>query len=100
MTEQASNIPTSALFADLQVTLTEIQLIEMLPEDKREKHESRLNGNYQIRDSILAIMQDRFSPDDIDKFLKDGYEREVSIAETFVSFAHYSMEGPNALGLG
>ena len=76
----ADNIPTAELFADLQVSLTEIVLIELL--DDAGNYSSRLNANCNIRDIIKGILKERFSESDIIGFLEHGYPCLVDVSRT------------------
>lgn len=71
-------IKNSELFADLQETLTEIFLIELLG-DLSPEIQDRLKGNHQIKEVIKNIMRDRFSYNDIINFLENGYPRQVDL---------------------
>lgn len=74
------DISDGQLFADLQVSLTEIILIHLLRnQDLRESYDGRFVGNQQISDSIISIMEDRFSDEDIVGFLENGYPRQVDL---------------------
>lgn len=78
-----NDIATGELFADLQVTLTEIVLIELLEETSSiDNYVDRLNGNVQIRDTIKGIMRRRFAHTDIARFLDHGFPRQVNLAQT------------------
>ena len=74
----AGHISDGELFADLQVTLTEIFLIQLFDDKqgvKLKDYQSRLNSNCTTRDSIKSIMKDRFGENDIKDFLENGYPR-------------------------
>lgn len=80
-----SHISDGELFADLQVSLTEIFLIELIDDDTiTRNYNDRLNGNVQIRDAIKGIMKDRFSSDDIERFLESGFPRQVDLSKDLV----------------
>lgn len=75
------NIPTGELFRDLQISYTEVVLLNMLSErgyltgnDRR-----RLQGNMEIIDNIKQIMEHRFTVEDIQQFLENGYPRATSL---------------------
>ena len=71
-------IPVGVLMADLQTTLTEIYLLEMLPKDIFEKHYiERYESNLVMRAKIEAIMKERFDSFVIQKFLECGYPRTI-----------------------
>lgn len=72
-----NEIPTSELFADLQVSLTEIFLIEQF--GLNDEYQDRLIGNKKVLASIQSIMEDRFWKDEIIGFLENGFPRKVDL---------------------
>lgn len=82
---KADEITTGELFADLQVSLTELFLIEMLGDDELAgAFGERLRGNIEIKDGITAIMKDRFSSEDIAGFLRNGFPRRVDMSSATI----------------
>lgn len=77
--EDTMHIPDGELFADLQATMTDIVLIEMLGYDYSGEYNTRLESSRVTRDTIVKIMQLRFSPDDIKRFLESGYPRATNL---------------------
>lgn len=71
------HLSNGALFADLQTSLTEIVLLEMLDEHT-EAEKFRLEGNERIVESIMATMKERFDEEQVRSFLDYGYPRRVS----------------------
>ena len=74
----ATEIPDAELFADLQVSLTEIFLIQLFDAEFLNENRNRLNGNYQVRDAIKGIMKQRFIRDDVRSFLENGFPRRIT----------------------
>uniref|UniRef100_A0A6M3J190 Uncharacterized protein n=2 Tax=viral metagenome TaxID=1070528 RepID=A0A6M3J190_9ZZZZ len=73
------------LFTDLQVTLTEIVLVKMIRSaELKDKYNDRLIGNKRILDAIKKIIADRFSDDDIQKFLEAGFPRQVNLGKVII----------------
>ena len=82
---RADKITTGELFADLQVSLTELFLIEMLGDgDLAGEFEERKRGNREIKGGITAIMKDRFSSEDIAGFLRNGFPRRVDMSNATI----------------
>lgn len=74
-------ISTGELFADLQVSLTELFLIEMLGDGELVgEFDERRRGNQEIVEGITAVMKDRFSPEEIAVFLRNGFPRQVDLS--------------------
>jgi len=73
-----NEIPTSELFADLQVSCVDIILMEMLPEGLSTE---RLQGEREIQKEITRRIRERFSDSDIQEFLENGYPRKVVLKE-------------------
>lgn len=71
------HLANGKLFADLQISLTEIVLLEMLDEHT-EAEKFRLEGNERIVESIMATMKERFDEDQVRSFLDYGYPRRVN----------------------
>ena len=78
-------IPNGELFADLQVSFTEIVLVDILEErsqlPKGYTLQNRRSANKKIVERIKAIMKKRFSQNDIYTFLEKGFPREVNLAK-------------------
>ena len=70
-----SSIPLGQIFADLQVSLTEIFLEELLDEPI-DPH--RLAGNKSIVAVIQAHFKNKYTRDDIEAFLNNGYPRRFT----------------------
>lgn len=70
------DIPTAELFADLQVSLTEIVLIKLLEEQTLDMQE-RLEENRMIAKIIHGILRERFTDEQIRNFLEYGYPRRI-----------------------
>jgi len=82
---RGENIPNGELFADLQISLTEIVLAELIrDEHKRESFQKRATLNGQIVDEIKRIMQARFSDVDLIEFLEVGFPRQVNLGRTII----------------
>ena len=79
----ASKIPTKELFADLQVSFTEVVLVDVLERMIviNDKHKERRSKNRDIINAIKSIMADRFSPEEIDTFLEKGFPREINLTK-------------------
>lgn len=76
----ADEITTGELFADLQVSLTEMFLIEMLGDGELVgEFEERRRGNLEIVEGITAVMKERFSQEEIAGFLRNGFPRRVDL---------------------
>jgi hypothetical protein len=75
-------IPDGKLFADLQMSLTDIALMEMLTNNL---FEQRLNREKNIASTIRAEIKQRFSEKQIVKFLNDGYPRQVNLTNKIIS---------------
>ena len=76
-------IPTGELFADLQVSFTEVVLVDILERMivLTDEHKIRRSTNQGIIGVIKGIMADRFSPEEIEDFLEKGFPREVSLGK-------------------
>ena len=72
------HIPDTELFADLQISLTDIALMKMLTNDS---YEERLRQETNIAKLIKAEMKQRFSEKQIMGFLEDGYPRRINLAK-------------------
>jgi len=75
----SANVSDGELFADLQVTMTEIVLVELL-ENASIATTERGEVNERILSTIKKMMKDRFSDEDIIKFLEDGFPRQINIS--------------------
>ena len=73
-----SSIPDAELFTDLQMSLTDIVLMEMLTNDG---HKERLCKEKNISEVIKAEIKQRFSEKQIMEFLNSGYLRQVNLAD-------------------
>jgi len=71
-------IPDAELFADLQMSLTDTALMEML---RSASYTDRLHKEKHIAEVIKAEIKLRFSEEQIMKFLKNGYPRQVNLAK-------------------
>ena len=72
------HIPDAELFADLQISLTDVALMKMLTNDS---YEERLRQETNIAKLIKAEMKQRFSEKQITGFLDNGYPRHVNLAK-------------------
>ena len=76
-------ISTGELFADLQVSYTEIVLVDILEEksqlDKNDALQNRRAVNRKVIKGIKNIMKERFSLEDINTFMEKGFPREVKL---------------------
>ena len=79
----ASEISNGELFADLQVSFTEVVLVDVLERMIviNDEHKERRSKNRDIINTIKSIMVDRFSPEEIDMFLEKGFPREVDLTK-------------------
>lgn len=83
---RADEIDTGELFADLQVSLTEMFLILMLEgSELADEFAERLRGNREIMDGITAVMKGRFSQEEIAGFLRNGFPRRVDLSNVIVA---------------
>ena len=79
----ATEIPDGELFADLQISFTEVVLIDILEERSQLSKEdfslqNRRSTNNSIIRKIKNIMKERFSLEDINKFLEKGFPRKIN----------------------
>lgn len=70
------DISTAELFADLQVSFTEIVLVELLG-SQTSNEQIRLEGNKEIVKAIKTILRERFTDEQIRNFLEYGYPRRI-----------------------
>jgi hypothetical protein len=74
-------IPTGELFADLQVSYTEVVIIDLLEKKVGTSHEQRerrdINNN--IIEAITKELDRRFTVYDLTNFLKKGFPRQVKL---------------------
>ena len=76
-----SSIPDAELFADLQMSLTDIVLMEMLTNIfSIDGHKERFCKEKKITEVIKAEIKQRFSEKQIMEFLDSGYPRKVYLA--------------------
>lgn len=82
---QADEITTGKLFADLQVSLTELFLVELLGDGELAgEFEERRRGNREIVEGITAVMKGRFSQEEIADFLRNGFPRWVDLSSAIL----------------
>lgn len=82
---KTDEITNGELFADLQVSLTEMFLIQMLEGGELAgEFTERLHGNREIMDGITAVMKGRFSQEEIADFLRNGFPRRVDLSNVIV----------------
>lgn len=76
-----SRIPDGELFADLQMSLTDLVLMKMLTSVfSVDSHKERFRKEKNIAETIKAEIKQRFSEKQIMKFLNSGYPRQINLA--------------------
>ena len=85
-----NHIPDAELFADLQMSLTDIVLLEMLTNDG---HKERFCKEKKIAEVIKAEIKQRFSEKQIMEFLNSGYLRQVNLADTNIKNDRFARDG-------
>lgn len=85
MMSEADNIPDGELFADLQQSMTDLYLMKLLMEkhlnSDNTSYNERYNQEEKIQETIRTIIADRFSKEDIIRFLEKGYPRQINLSK-------------------
>ena len=89
-----SDIPDAELFTDLQMSLTDIVLMEMLTNIfSVDNYKERLCKEKNISEVIKAEIKQRFSEKQIMEFLDSGYLRRVNLADTNIKNDRFARDG-------
>ena len=91
-----SEIPDGELFADLQMSLTDIALMEMLTSIfSIDSYKKRLCKEKSIAEIIKTEIKRRFSEKQIIEFLNNGYLRLVNLADIHITTFLENFKGGN-----
>jgi len=81
---KTKDIPDGELFADLQQSLTDIVLMELIDE-LSEDLKSRLDTERKILSDIKQVVKARFTDGQLKHYLIHGYPRQVNLSKVIRS---------------